>query len=106
MNPHFIFNTLTGIYMLVLIEDNTNALRGIRKFKGLLIRSWVNVIDNLKKLRATSLSYEITFLEDYIELEHMRLSTKVDFSVSHSKNLNHNYPIPTFLIQPLAENPL
>jgi two-component system sensor histidine kinase YesM len=36
----------------------------------------------------------------------MRLSTRVDFKVSHSKNLNSNYPIPSFLIQPLVENAL
>jgi sensor histidine kinase YesM len=106
MNPHFIFNALTGIHMLLLRKDRTNALRGIRKFKGLLLRSWGNSIDNPKKLRASSLGEETAFLNDYVELEQMRLSTRVDFVVSHSSNINSDYPIPSFLIQPLVENAL
>ena len=69
MNPHFIFNALTGIHMLMLRGDKADALRAIRKFKGLLIKSWDNAIDNPKKLSASTLREEINFLTDYVELE-------------------------------------
>ena len=45
MNPHFIFNALTGIHMLLLREDKANALRALRKFKNLLLKSWDSALD-------------------------------------------------------------
>ena len=48
MNPHFIFNALTGIHMLLFREDKRNALRAIRKFKALLLKSWDSAIDSPK----------------------------------------------------------
>lgn len=92
--------------MLMLRGDKTLALRAIRKFKGLLIKSWDNAIDNPKRLSSSTLSDEINFLTDYVELEKMRLNTDVSFSVSYSKSLYDSYPIPSFLIQPLLENAL
>ena len=106
MNPHFIFNALTGIHMLMLREDHINSLRAIRKFKGLLIRNWGNAIDNPKAVRTNTLEEELSFLSDYVELEQMRLSTEVTFTIEHSEKLPKDYPIPTFLLQPLVENAL
>ena len=106
MNPHFIFNALTGIHMLLLRKDKANSLRAIRKFKTLLVKSWDSAIDSPKSLYASSLNEEISFLSDYVELEKMRLNTKVDFQITTSSNLFNNYPIPSFLIQPLVENAL
>jgi sensor histidine kinase YesM len=106
MNPHFIFNALTGIHMLMLREDSVNSLRAIRKFKGLLVRNWGNAIDNPKAVRTNTLEEEVSFLSDYVELEQMRLSTEVTFTIEHSDILPKDYPIPTFLLQPLVENAL
>ena len=106
MNPHFIFNALTGIHMLMLREDHINSLRAIRKFKGLLIRNWGNAIDNPKAVRTNTLEEELSFLSDYVELEQMRLSTEVTVNIVHSEKLPKDYPIPTFLLQPLVENAL
>ena len=106
MNPHFIFNALTGIHMLMLREDSVNSLRAIHKFKGLLVRNWGNAIDNPKAGRTNTLEEEVSFLSDYVELEQMRLSTEVTFTIEHSDILPKDYPIPTFLLQPLVENAL
>ena len=106
MNPHFIFNALTGIHMLLLREDKKNALRAIRKFKAILIKSWDRAIDSPKNLSVSTLGEETSFLNDYVELEKMRLNTRVDFSITKSSNLYDDYPVPSFLIQPLVENAL
>lgn len=106
MNPHFIFNALTGINMLLLREDTSNALTAIKKFRGLLIRSWGNALENPKEIFNSTLSEEISFLRDYVELEQMRLSTRVEFSVKGDDLLDADYPFPNFLIQPLVENAL
>ncbi len=106
MNPHFIFNALTGIHMLLLREDTFNSLRAIKKFKALLIKCWDKAIDSPKNLNTSTLGEETSFLKDYVELENMRLNTRVDFSITRSSNLFDEYPIQSFLIQPLVENAL
>lgn len=106
MNPHFIFNALTGINMLLLREDLNNALTAVKKFRGLLIRSWGNALENPQEVFNSTLGEEISFLNDYVDLEQMRLSTSVDFKVKGIDLLGENYPIPNFLIQPLIENAL
>lgn len=106
MNPHFIFNALTGINMLLLREDGENALKSIRKFRGLLIKSWGNALENPKGVSTSTLVEEIAFLSDYVALEQMRISSKVDFSIDIDAALEDDYPVPTFLIQPLIENAL
>ena len=92
--------------MLLLREDKRNALRAIRKFKALLLKSWDSAIDSPKNLSILTLKEETDFLYDYVELEKMRLNTKVNFTISRSDNLFDNYTIPSFLIQPLVENAL
>lgn len=106
MNPHFIFNALTGINMLLLREETENALIAIKKFRGLLIRSWGNALENPREVFNSTLSEEISFLQDYVELEQMRLSTEVAFIITGNELLGEDYPIPNFLIQPLIENAL
>ena len=98
MNPHFIFNALTGIHMLLLRGDKSNSLRAVKKFKALLIRSWYSAIDSPKSLYASSLSEEIRFLSDYVELKKMRLNTKVDFNISTSSTfqLFRHFSFSTF----------
>jgi sensor histidine kinase YesM len=102
MNPHFIFNALTGIHMLLLRGDTRPALKSLDQFKGLLIRSWGSATDNPRTLRPSIISNEIKFLKDYIALESLRLSGKINFTINSFINPKHS--IPAFLIQPLVEN--
>lgn len=102
MNPHFIFNALTGIHMLILRRDTKPALTSLNQFKGLLVRSWGSATDNPRTLRPSTISKEIKFLKDYIALESLRLSDEIDFKIHSSVHPNHK--IPAFLIQPLVEN--
>ena len=106
MNPHFIFNALTGMNMLLLTEETDNAMIAIRRFRGLFIRSWGNALENPREVFNYTLSEEISFLKDYVELEQMRLSTNVEFTIRGNDLLGDDYPIPNFLIQPLIENAL
>ena len=54
MNPHFIFNVLTGIHMLLIKEDTKKTLGALAKFKRLLIRCWGSATDNPTSLRISS----------------------------------------------------
>ena len=55
MNPHFIFNALTGIHMLILRRDTKPALTSLNQFKGLLVRSWGSATDNPRTLRPSTI---------------------------------------------------
>ena len=70
------------------------------------MKSWDSEIDSPKNLSILTLKEETDFLYDYVEIEKMRLNTKVNFTISRSDNLFDNYTIPSFLIQPLVENAL
>ena len=102
MNPHFIFNALTGIHMLILRRDTKPALTSLNQFKGLLVRSWGSATDNPRTLRPSTISKEIKFLKDYIALESLRLSGEINFKINSSVQPKHK--ISAFLIQPLVEN--
>jgi len=102
MNPHFIFNALTGIHMLILRSDTKPALTSLNQFKGLLVRSWGSATDNPRTLRPSTVSKEIKFLKDYIALESLRLSDEIDFKIHSS--VHPTLKISAFLIQPLVEN--
>ncbi len=104
MNPHFIFNVLTGIHMLLIKEDTQKTLGALAKFKRLLIRCWGSATDNPTSLRISSVQKEMDFINDYFDLESLRLSGEVTFKINTNVNLEHE--IPAFLIQPIVENAL
>jgi sensor histidine kinase YesM len=104
MNPHFIFNVLTGIHMLLIKGDTQKTLGALGKFKGLLIRCWGSATDNPKNLRVSTVKQEVDFINDYFDLESLRLSGEVTFKINTNVNLDHE--IPAFLIQPIVENAL
>jgi two-component system LytT family sensor kinase len=71
INPHFFFNTLNNIYALMLLDaDQARAAlhRLSRMMRYVLYESPAG---------HTRLSQEISFLQDYIELMHLRLTNKV-----------------------------
>ena len=104
MNPHFIFNVLTGIHLLLIQGNTQKTLGALRKFKGLLIRCWGSATDSPASLRASTIQQEIDFINDYFDLESLRLSGEVKFKIS--TNVDSEYEIPAFLIQPVVENAL
>lgn len=104
MNPHFIFNVLTGIHMLLIKGDTQKTLGALDKFKGLLIRCWGSATDNPTSLRISTVQKEVDFINDYFDLESLRLSGEVAFKINTNVNLDHE--IPAFLIQPVVENAL
>lgn len=66
LNPHFLFNALNNIYALVY-ENNGASLEAIEKLSSLLRYSLY------EKSEVVSLEKEWHFIENYIELESLRL---------------------------------
>ena len=72
INPHFFFNTLNNIYALTLI-DGERARSALHRLSRMM-----RYVLYETPAGHTRLSQEISFLRDYIELMHLRLTDQVE----------------------------
>jgi len=96
VQPHFLFNTLNNIYYLAYTK-NERTPEVIAKLSDIM-RYFVDEAPREK----VSLSTEIQFLKNYIELEQIRMLHPVE--LSFSINANDTVMIPPMLLIPLVEN--
>ncbi|WP_317246740.1 sensor histidine kinase [Pontibacter sp. E15-1] len=96
LNPHFLFNALSGIQNLM----NKNEIDNANKYLSKFARLTRNVLDGKELI---SLSQEKTLLDDYLQMEQLRFGFK--YEINHSVGLDlENIEIPSMLLQPLVEN--
>jgi sensor histidine kinase YesM len=95
--PHFLFNTLNNIYSLT-ISDSRLAGKSILQLSGLL--RYVLYESESEKV---DLQKEISYLQDYIELEKIRFASRMELSVNISGDLTDKKIVPILLI-PFLEN--
>ena len=96
LNPHFLFNALSGIQNLMNKNDMYNANKYLSKFARLTR----NVLDNKELI---SLSQEKKLLDDYLQMEQLRFG--FSYEIKHSGDLDlDNIEIPSMLVQPFVEN--
>jgi len=93
LNPHFLFNALNSIAELIH-HDKDKAEMAILK-----VSSFLRNTMNEKAL--LSLKDEIQNVSDYIELENIRFSNKIDIEISGKIP---NWYVPKFSLQLIAEN--
>lgn len=100
MNPHFIFNVLNSIQNFIFKNEKELAMEYLGKFAK-LVRLNLNASIEEKVL----LEDEIVLLDNYLNLERLRLDEKFDyeFKLDQSIDLNNTF-IPPMLIQPFVEN--
>ncbi|MEY4538796.1 MAG: hypothetical protein RLZZ306_553 [Bacteroidota bacterium] len=72
INPHFLVNTLNNIYSLVVIEDQRSS-DAILSLSNLL-----NYVLYESSMPTVSTTKEIQFLQDFVSLEQIRNSSKLD----------------------------
>lgn len=97
INPHFFFNTLNNIYALTNL-DVSKAQEALLKLSRMM--RYV-LYENQKN--ETLLSKEIKFIEDYIELMKMRLSSKVKLNIQIEEP-KEDLIIAPMLLLPFLEN--
>lgn len=97
VNPHFLFNTLNNIHSLVVQERKQDASATIAKLSDFLRHSLYE-----SGSETIPLSKEIKLLQDYIELEKLRLN-KTEATLSANTN-NTDIQLPPLLFMPLVEN--
>jgi hypothetical protein len=78
VNPHFLFNTLNNIYSMA-VTKNANTAASIMKLSNIMRYVTDDVSEDYVPLKR-----EVDCITDYIDLQRLRLSSKVtiDFSVS------------------------
>jgi|WetSurMetagenome_2_1015567.scaffolds.fasta_scaffold12780_5 two-component system, LytTR family, sensor kinase len=97
INPHFLFNSLNGIYSLAL-RNSERTPETVLKLSDIL--RYVIYETNADLI---SLSVEIKYLKDYIDLQKIRSDSRADIEFSISGEFK-NIMIPPMLLLPLVEN--
>jgi LytS/YehU family sensor histidine kinase len=97
LNPHFLFNTMNNIYGLIMSGDKERSANLVSRISELL--RYILYDSNEDNM---PLAKEIKLINDYIELEKVRLNfTKVIFDYHVDDN---GYEIAPLLLIPLIEN--
>lgn len=97
INPHFIFNTLNNIYYLVY-QKSEKSLEAIEKLSSLM-----RYVTYESQRDLIALRNEIQYIEDFIDLESMRVAGKIQL-IFNKKIINGEVQIPPLLLIPFIEN--
>jgi len=92
VNPHFLFNTLNGIYSLA---QNHSDLTGTAILKLSELMRYVLYESGTEKVE---LAKDIQYLNNYVDLQRLRLSSKVIVQYEVKGNLYGHYIAPLLLI--------
>ncbi len=98
INPHFLLNTLNNIYSLTVI-DTEKAQKAIKELSRLL--QYILYDNSGNKV---SLTKEVEFLENYIELMRIRLNSRVKLTVEFDVEPHTSTEVDPLLFISLIEN--
>lgn len=77
INPHFLFNVLNNLYGQAIVEDSPKTASGIER----LSRIMRHVVEETKTERSP-IEKELKFVEDFIELQKMRIPNRPNIKLS------------------------
>lgn len=98
MHPHFLFNTMNTIAVLVREGKNDEAVTLLAQLSALLRMSLENT-----GVAEVTLRQEMQFLERYLEIQRARFSDRLRVELEISPDAL-DARIPNLLLQPLVEN--
>jgi LytS/YehU family sensor histidine kinase len=98
LNPHFLFNALNTIAMLVRRQANAEALRGIVGLSQLLRQ----VLDR-RAAAEVSLGEELALVEHFLAIEQLRYPDRLRVRIRVDRGVLEAQ-VPNLLLQPLVEN--
>ncbi|MDP9076490.1 MAG: histidine kinase [Bacteroidota bacterium] len=100
INPHFLFNVLNTIYAMALVDGSKRSANAIQML-GDMMRFMLD--DN--HLDFIPLSNEISYLQNYIALQKLRLKDSDGIEISEKITIdNSDYEIVPMLLIPFVEN--
>ena len=94
INPHFLFNTLNSIYSLAITEKATGTSSAIVKLSGMMRYVISETNENF-----VSLSKEINYISNYIDLQKNRFENTVKINYSVTGTVEGKQIAPLILIQ-------
>jgi two-component system, LytTR family, sensor kinase len=97
LQPHFLFNTLHAVSLLVE-QDPPAASRMITRL-GDLLRTTLRLAD----VPEITLGQELDLLREYLGIEEMRYRDRLAVSIDAPADVLH-LMVPCFILQPLVEN--
>lgn len=100
INPHFLFNTLNSLYGTALQENAERTSEGIQKLGDMMrFMLYENTQDSI------SLSREINYLKNYIELQKLRIAKSPDILIeAEIDETFSDLQIAPMLLIPFVEN--
>ncbi|MCF3648975.1 sensor histidine kinase [Synoicihabitans lomoniglobus] len=98
LHPHFLFNTMNTIAVLVREARNEEAVSLLSKLSALL-----RISLDTSRVEEVTVRQEMEFLERYIDIQKMRFADRLSVSTDISTEALEAR-IPNLLLQPLVEN--
>jgi len=100
MQPHFLFNSLNAITVIVRDRDTATATRMLEQLGEMLRR-----VMRADRPQEVTLADELSFVRQYLGIEQVRYSDRLrpEFAVAPDVE---GAAVPEFLLQPLVENAL
>jgi sensor histidine kinase YesM len=98
LHPHFLFNTLNAIVVLVRKQSNEEAVRMLTGLSELLRHALENI-----SAQEVLLKDEIEFLERYLEIEQVRYNDRLTVELKIDRE-TLGALVPNLILQPLVEN--
>ena len=100
LNPHFTYNALNSMQLLLFGKKLNRAL-AYNEALGKILRR----VFRQSEKTFIPLAYELDLIKEYVALEKLRLHRKFNFTLIAEENIDTaTIPIPPLLIQPLIEN--
>jgi ligand-binding sensor domain-containing protein/signal transduction histidine kinase len=100
MNPHFIFNCLNSIQLLIQRNEKDAAMMYLSRFAKLVRFT----LESTRRGKVT-IDEEAQALDNYLTLEKLRFKDGLEFSVDVDEAIDgFDTEIPAMLIQPFVEN--
>ena len=100
VNPHFLFNSLNNIYGTAILEDSPRTAESIQQLSGI-----VRYVMEESRLQTTDIQRELRFIDDYVELQRIRLPNQDNITISTRIDWDEKPArIVPLLLNPLIEN--
>ncbi|WP_145046217.1 MULTISPECIES: sensor histidine kinase [Paenibacillus] len=97
INPHFLYNTLASVKVLVQQGNKDRAAETINALIGLL----QNTISDVSE--TVTVEQEVENLKNYVFINHVRYGGRIKAAFYVAPDCNH-YHVPKLVIQPFIEN--
>ena len=100
MNPHFIFNSLNSIKLLIQNKQEEEAITYLSKFSKLIRK-----VLQLSERQDISLSEELEIAKLYLNMEKLRFEDSFNFEIHVDENVDPSFvSVPPMIFQPYLEN--